>query len=226
MGVVNKQSHNATVDAVDEAFFFSRPLSKADRVEAARWIAGRQGLPGSYHGMFAPTKRDFERGLQAFMGDRMRTRAGTAHVLGEEACRALILLDVKDAQVQSALRQATEGMLRRLEPLDGPRAGFYCCGTCTVSYWRHLAVGGLDHAEHRLATGVKHLKSRRQDNGRWGLYPFWYTLLALTEIDLPSARKELHYVAPVCERLLKRRPSDEVFAARRRALAERVLAAA
>jgi len=30
----------------------------------------------------------------------------------------------------------------------------------------------------------------------------------------------------VCERLLKRRPSDEVFAARRRALAERVLAAA
>jgi len=141
MGVVNKQSLNATVDAIDEAFFFSRALSKADRVKAARWIAGRQGLPGSYHGMFALTKRDLERGFQAFTGDRMRTRASTSHVLSEEAARALILLDVDEAAVREALRRATENITPHLEPLDGPRAGFYCCGKCTVSYWRHLAVG-------------------------------------------------------------------------------------
>ena len=223
MGVVNKQSLNATLDAIDEAFFFDRRLSKADRVEAARWIAGRQGLPGSYHGMFAPTKRDVERGFQAFTGDRMRTRVGTAHVLSEEAARALILLDVDEAAVRDALRRATESITPYLEPLDGPRAGFYCCGKCTVAYWRHLAVGGLDHAERRLAAGMKQLKARRQDNGRWGLYPFWYTVLALTEIELPSARRELRHAGPVCERILKRKPKDEPFAARRRAVAEQVL---
>jgi hypothetical protein len=224
MGLVNTQSLNATLDAIDEAFFTGRRLSKADRVEAARWIAGRQGLPGSYQGMFAPTTRDFERGFQAFTGDRMRTRGGTAHVLSEEAARALMLLDVDEAAVREALRRATENITPHLESLDGPRAGFFCCGKCTVAYWRHLAVGGLDHAERRLAVGMKNLEAHRQDNGRWGFYPFWYALLALTEIELPSARRELKHAAPVCERILKGKPKDEPFAARRRRLAERVLA--
>jgi hypothetical protein len=224
MGLVNTQSLNATIDAVDEAFFIGRRLSKADRVEAARWIAGRQGLPGSYQGMFAPTKRDFERGMQFFTGETMTTGGGTAHVLSEEACRALILLDVDEAGVREAVRRATENITPHLESLDGPRAGFFCCGKCTVAYWRHLAVGGLDHAERRLAAGMKHLATRRQDNGRWGFYPFWYALLALTEIELPSARRELEHAAAVCERILKRKPVDDLFAARRRALAERVLA--
>jgi hypothetical protein len=126
--------------------------------------------------------------------------------------------------VREALRRATQNITPYLDPLAGPRAGFYCCGKCTVAYWRHLAVGGLDHAERRLATGITHLKACRQDNGRWGLYPFWYTLLALSEIDMPSARRELRHATPVCERILKRKPQPELFARRRRQLAERVLA--
>jgi hypothetical protein len=224
MGLVNTQSLNATLDAVSDAVFHDRRLSKAERVEAARWIAGRQGLPASYHGMFAPTERDLERGVQFYTGEQMTTRGGTAHVLGEEAARALILLDVDEAAVREALRRATDNITPHLEPLDRPRAGFYCCGKCTVAYWRHLAVGGLDHAERRLAAGMKHLETRRQGNGRWGLYPFWYTLLALSEIDMPSARRELKHAAPVCERILKRKAQVGLFAARRRALAERALA--
>ncbi|MBN1919108.1 MAG: hypothetical protein JW889_14475 [Verrucomicrobia bacterium] len=220
---MDTQSLNATLDAVNDARFHGLRLSKAERVEAARWITGRQDLAGSYHGMFAPTDRDFERGLRLFTGEVMRTRAGTAHVLSEEACHALIVLDVEETGVREALRLATESITPYLESLDGPRAGFYCCGKCTVAYWRHLAVGGLDHAEHRLSTGMKHLKARRQDDGRWGLYPFWYTLLALTEIELPAARRELKHAAPVCEHVLRRRPADQPFAARRRQLAERVL---
>jgi hypothetical protein len=225
MGLVNPESLNATLDALDEAFFTGWRQSKADRVEAATWIADRQGLPGSYAGMFAPTAEDFRTGVRFFTGERMPTRAGTAHVLGEEACRALILLDVKEAAVRDALRRATDGIMKRVAKVSESGCGTYCCGKCTVAYWRHLAVGGLDHAERRLAAGMKVLKSRRHGAGRWRIFPFYYTLLALSEIDLPSSRNELRYAAPVCERLLRGEPKDNRFDSRRRRLAENVLAA-
>jgi len=225
VSLVSPKSLAATLDALNEAFFYERPLTNAERREAARWIAGRQGLPGSYAEMFAPTENDFATGMRFFTGETLPSSGGTAHVLGEEACRALILLDVKEAAVQDALRRATEGMLTRLGKERGACRGTYCCGKCSVAYWRHLAVGGLDHAERRLAAAMKALKARRQDDGRWRTYPFWYTMLALTEIALPAARRELKYAAPACERALKRRTEADPFAARRRALAERALGA-
>ena len=51
----------------------------------------------------------------------------------------------------------------------------------------------------------------------------YYTLLALSDIDLPAARKERQYAAPLCESLLKRKPKDDRVDVRRRHLAERVL---
>ena len=68
------------------------------------------------------------------------------------------------------------------------------------------------------------LKTRRDGNGRWRAFPFHYTLLALSDIELPSALAERRYAAPACERCLKRSPGDDTFAQRRRELAERILA--
>ena len=222
MKIIHTRSLAATVDAVNEAFFFGRPLSKSDRQQAAKWIAGRQGEAGSYAGMFAPTKKDFAEGLRLFTGELIKTRAGTAHIIGEEACRALILLNATGKDVADALSEATAGMLGRLRKEIRP--GMYCCGKCSCALWRHLSVGGLDKAERRLAAGVKTLKSRRDGNGRWKVFPFYYTLLALSEIDLPSAVSEMRYAAPSCERVLKQSPKDDGYAQRRRLLAERVLA--
>ncbi len=222
MKIIHSRSLAATVDAVNEAFFFGRRLLKSDRWEAAGWIAGRQGQPGSYAGMFAPTKKDFAEGIRFFTGESIKTRAGTAHILGEEAGRALILLNVTGKDVADALVEATAGMLARLK--KEPRPGMYCCGKCSCALWRHLSVGGLDKAERRLAAGMKALKSRRDGNGRWKVFPFYYTLLALNEIDLPSAVAEMRYAAPSCERVLRQSPKDDRYARRRRLLAERVLA--
>jgi hypothetical protein len=100
----------------------------------------------------------------------------------------------------------------------------YCCGGCSVALWRHLAVGGLEDAERRLAAGMRALKSHRKGDGRWQRFPFYYTLLALSEIDLPAAVREMRYAAPSCERVLKRSAKGDRFDRRRRLLAERVLA--
>ena len=91
--------------------------------------------------------------------------------------------------------------------------------------WRNLVSGGLDRREERLEMGIgKFLRSTRTGNGRWRVFPFWYTVLALSETDLSEARAELEYAAPVLERTARRPAPVEPYGARRRELARRALA--
>ena len=222
MGIVDTRSLAATVDAVNEAFFYGQRLAKSERARAAKWIASRQGKPYSYAEMFAPTDKDYLEGFRVFTGERIRSGAATGHILGEEASRALILLDVRDDRVARALNCATEGMMGRLVRSRTP--GMYCCGPCSVSLWRHLVVGGLEEPEKRLRDGMRSLKAHRDGEGKWRRFPFYYTLLALAEVQLPSALVEMKYAAPVAERLLKRCVLKDDYAKRRRDLLMRVVA--
>jgi hypothetical protein len=56
------------------------------------------------------------------------------------------------------------------------------------------------------------------------VFPFWYTILALSEMDLPEASRELAYAAPVLERAARRAPGPTRTAVRRQQLAGRALA--
>jgi hypothetical protein len=165
--------------------------------------------------------------LRVFTGEPIKSAASASHILGEEACRALILLDVSDKYVVSALEKATQGMMSRLLlPSGEPNPdtfGMYCCAMCSCAYWRHLAVGGLWDSKKRLAAGMEALKEHRTGNGQWRRFPFHYTLLALSEIKLPSALEEMRYAAPALQRYLKRAPKDDVYEQRRRVLARRIL---
>ena len=227
MNIVDPESLAATLDALNEAFFLGTKLAKADREPTAKWIANRQGLRFSYAGMPAPMDAECNAELRVFTGEPIKSAASASHILGEEACRALILLDVTDTYVASALEKATQGMMSRLLlPSGEPNPetfGMYCCGLCTCAYWRHLAVGGLHDSKKRLAAGVEILKEHRKGNGQWRVFPFYYTLLALSEMKLPSALEEMRYAAPVLQRYMKHRPSDDIYEQRRRTLAERIL---
>ncbi len=222
MGILNPDSLALTLDALNEVFFYSRSLSNFQREQVANWIAGRQDKPGSYANMFAPTESDYKEGIRLFTGERVRSRAATGHILGEETCRALNLLDVSNDSVQNALNRASLGMITRLA-LSKRTPGMYCCGKCSVSLWRHLTVGGFVDTERELEAGMEALKLYRDGNGRWKRFPFYYTLLALSEIELPSAIREMEYTAPLLTRLLKRTPKDDNISERRRLLAERIL---
>jgi hypothetical protein len=175
--------------------------------------------------MFAPTEEEMKSRLRLFTGEAVVSGGGARHILGEEACRALILLRVSSGEVQEALERASRGMTARLLSSPDRARGMYCCARCSVALWRHLAVGGLEeaHPERWLRAGVDTLKQHRRGDGRWRRFPFHYTALALTDMDMRAAVEELRYAAPVCEKLLKRKGTGDVFAQRRRALAERVL---
>ncbi|MCA9758561.1 MAG: hypothetical protein KDA27_22385 [Candidatus Eisenbacteria bacterium] len=232
--LIHETSLSETVDAVHAAVLAwqnggTKP-SATERKETARWIAGRQGLPGAYAGSFAGFEHERQNGIQLFTGERI-TSASARHILGEETCRALRALDVRDRALQSALDRADGGLLEALGRAErDPRntnPGVFCCGKCTIGMWRNLLSGGLDRTEERLTKGLRWLHSMRNGSGKWNRLPFWYTVLALDEIDLPAAQKEIHYAAASLERAAKKKPAggnESDAAIRRQALAVRALA--
>jgi hypothetical protein len=127
MDLLNRRSLAATLDRVNEALFFRRRIPRTEAQQVAHWLAARRGLPGSYAGMFAPTARDLASGIKLFTGEPISSGAATGHILGEEACRALLLLKIDEPQVSTALARANRSMDRRLgksESMTG-RHGFF-----------------------------------------------------------------------------------------------------
>jgi hypothetical protein len=226
MKMLHAKSLAITLDALNEVFFMGRSLSKSDRTSVVSWLASRQGVKGAYRGMIAPTPLDYKRGIRLFTGERVVSSAAIGHILGEEASRALIMLYGSLPVAREALKKSNKGMMKALMSCETPARvrGFYCCGMCTAALWRHLAVGGLGKPKKRLRAGLKVLKRYRDGTGKWRRFPFYYTLLALSEIDGNLAREEIRYVAPICERLVKRYKAKNKIATRRRIVLERILA--
>ena len=104
--LINTASLSQTVDAINAAHFSGLTLAPAERSRAARWIAGRQGLPGAYAGTFAGFPSERSRGIVLFTGERIAS-ASARHILGEEASRALRRLRVRDPDVTRALEVLT-----------------------------------------------------------------------------------------------------------------------
>lgn len=222
-----------TVNAVNEAFLRGREIAPAEARRTARWIAGRQGLPGSYHGTFALTDEELGAGPRLFTGEKVRG-AGARHIFGEEACRTLRLLGVDEAEVRRALDAAAAVLDARVGPVGPPqgtshwfepyRGGVFCCGSCSVGFWRHLTAGGFDDHERRISVGLSCLAARRKDDHRWATFPFWYTVSALVEMPVDLARPHVMHAAPRLERAVARPAGRDAFAERRRMVAERALA--
>ncbi len=224
--MIKRTSLSRTIDAINAALFDGRILSATERLQVARWIAGRQGLPGAYGGTFAGFPSERSNGIVLFTGERIES-ASARHILGEEASRALRLLHVRDRAVAGALQAADDGLMRRLaRAAEDPRnrnPGLYCCGKCSVGLWRNLLAGGLDRREERLRSGALHLGSVRNGEQGWRRFPFWYTVLALSDMDNAEAKVELKYAAPALERAAKRAVPSALYARRRQRLAVRTL---
>jgi hypothetical protein len=175
--------------------------------------------------MFAPVTGDRLTDVRSFTGERLISRVRTRHVLGEEACRLLVLLNVPDLEVQDALSRATAAMIEWLRGFEseGHAAGLFCCGTCSVAYWRHVAAGGLDRNEERLSAAVRDLKASRTGDSHWGRFPFYYTLLALSEMGTRGALEEMRYAGPVLERYVRTSSGKDGYSQRKRVLARKIL---
>jgi hypothetical protein len=224
--LISRTSLSQTVDAINAAHFEGHALTATERTQVAQWIAARQGLSGSYGSTFAGFPSERSRGIVLFTGERIAS-ASARHILGEEASRALRLLRVRDRTVMRALEAADDGLMQCLaRAAEDPRKrnpGLYCCGKCSVGLWRNLLSGGLNRCEERLRHAALHLRSVRDGEHGWRKFPFWYTVLALSEMGTNEAQEELKYAAPALERAATRPVASAVYARRRQQLAVRTL---
>jgi hypothetical protein len=216
--LLDSNSLTKTIDNVNEHFFHNQSIPEDEGLEAARWIASRQGEKGAYRGMSAPTAYDFEKGIRVFTGEIL-TSASARHIMGQEAARSAWLLAKDDPIVRSAYNQATKWMH---ENQEFHLYGTFCCGKCTLAYWRHFKVGNFDQREALISKGLSSMKKMRIGDGKWHRFPFFYAIYTLHELELEEARAELEYARPVMERYLKRTPKD-TYSRRKIAIIERAL---
>jgi hypothetical protein len=216
--ILDPNSLMMTIDNVNECLFNSLSIPEEEGLEAARWIVSRRGEKGAYRGMFAPTQQDFEHGIRVFTGEKL-TSASARHIMGQEAARAAWLLGKQDLIVHMAYDRATNWMI---ENPDFLQTGTFCCGNCTLAFWRHFAVGNFEKQEALISKGLMLMKANRSGDGKWHRFPFFYAIYTLHELELEEAKSELIYARPVMERYVNRTPKD-IYSRRKIAIIEKAL---
>jgi len=221
MALVNEQSLAQTLNKITHAWLTGTQLSADDRIDAARWIAARVGIAGSYSGLPAPTEVDYGDNVYLYTGETVRSNAGIGCKLGFEAVWALAQLNVHDAAVRQATLQAQARTLTLFDRQPSRAKGMYCCYSCSQAGWRALAT--IEGGQPFLTLGVELLHNSRDGKGRWAKFPFWYSVLALTHNQTKAARAEIQYAAPALERFLRRKDFGQLHDARRELLAQKAL---
>lgn len=216
--ILDSTSLVKTIDNINERFLFGEPITEDEGLEASRWIASRQGETGHYRSMFAPTQSDFEHGMHLFTGEKLVCASGR-HIMGQEAARAAWLLGNEDPSVMNAYHRATDWMQ------DEPgflQSGTFCCGRCTLAFWRHARVGYFKDIEKHITTGMQMMKDHRKQGGEWSRFPFFYAVYTLMDLDLDPAYNELKHALPVMERYVKNKRVG-IYSQRRVAIIRKAL---
>lgn len=209
-----------TLDAIDEALFYRRSLTPAEREELTIQILSRQLQTGPRAGMFSHGSAERESSPRLFSGERLHTLLAAHHTLLIDSARILTLLEGKTGAVTRAIELASRKMETRCY------AGFCAVGECrhlTIAFMRYLIANQPSVGEQRLGTFFTQLAAQRDGQGKWGSFPFYYTLLMLSEGDHPLARQERQYAAPACTALLERTGKDDPVSERRRAILRTIL---
>jgi len=204
-----------TLWRLEEARLGLRDTSATQTKEALQWILGRQGLPGSYRGLFAPTLKDISKGIKLPTGEFMGGHGGARHILGEEALRTLAVW--KFGWHSMPLKQAMDGYKDIFRRVIERNDGLFCCYKCTISFLRsssalrnaHPEVVTPDEMDDVLMMSLNRIKRERTGDGKWRRFPYYYTLLALSDMDVPPAKAELKYASQIAERLIRRNQGDD-----------------
>ena len=222
MKILNENSLAATIDAVNHAHFNDLKIPKLEAAKTIKWISSTYG--NGYNGGFGLVTNESDKSLYTFTGEPLKSASGR-HIISEEASRAILILN-KTARLSAPrnLERVTEDFQNIIPhaSLDNVPATF-CCGPCTVSVWRHIAAGGLPQQKTQISKAMTILESHQKDDGTWRRFPFYYTILALLELNIPTAKKQMKHVLETCEKKLKRVRTSSTFGERRKAVLERAL---
>jgi len=214
--MIDEASLARTVDSVNDALRDVRALPADVRVEVERWLLPRQITSGRNAGAFRPTDSELAAGIRLYTGERLRTKLAAWNVLTAEAARILILLGSCEPDVVASVSRARGW-------LDVSCFAARACvsGECAHSSAAYLRlVAAVPGEPVRLARSIAVVRDHRDGAGRWDRFPFYYTLLALTEAPGQAATDELRYAFPACERVRRRGHHDPIVESRRQRVLE------
>jgi hypothetical protein len=138
-------------------------------------------------GMVKPSINEYTRPI-LFTGEKLRTKLAVRNIITAETARILILRGKKQTEMDKRAIKFITGWLSHQCIHHGCNIGE--CAHSSAALLRYCAV----NRDMELAGKILNAISERRDgNGRWNGYPFFYTLLSIAETQHPLAQLELKY---------------------------------
>ena len=212
---MDKSSLFNTIDNVSEAILFGFNIPADEKRKVADFIISRK-INGAHADTFAPTDLDAKRDLELFTGEKITSRVGKYHMIGEEACRILRKLELSESKVDTALKKADNGLKMQIAKVYDK--------SCSCGLWLNIASGGLNNDTKFLQSGLTYLKKHRDNKGGWKGFSGYYVLYVLNEMDVHIAIDELKYTGKLVERKLKMKRTEATkYDVRRNYICEQIL---
>jgi len=215
MIIVRPTSLTATLDSAAEALFYQHPIPADLRKDIATLLIHRQSQTGPNSGFFIPFTAESPTQFRLFSGEQLTTEFARWHIQLIEATRILNLLALDSSAVVKSIQIAEHRM-------DTMCYSKFCskgeCKSVTIAFMRFLNSVDLEDAGARLNSFLKKLTSRRDGKGKWNGFPYFYTLLMLSEVDDPLAFQELQYATPSFHKLSYLLTPADPISARRQAI--------
>ena len=220
MNVISEKSLYKTVTNAELFLFEGGSLSLPEKIQLANWILGHQNREKKF--IFYPTTADRDAGVRLFSGEKIKAKFLADNTVELETLRLLALLRPEMPEVQQLFWEANQ----RLFPIcfaNGCTVGE--CRHASIAVMRYLTASDFSGSADRLERTLGILKQHRDGDGKWKAFPFYFTLLWLTELPNDFARDELAYTRPHCEKLLtKGLQDDDPGTPLRRKILQRVIA--
>jgi len=184
------------IDFLNEHLFYNKPLPKRFSDPIIERFLSRQIQYGNSIGQFSLTPNDYLEGSILFTGEKLHTKLAIRSITGQEICRHISLFASKNEKTELVLELADKWLT------DSCFAEFCSTGECchsTIGFMRYLNTLKCHNYESILINFIELLAQHRNKKTGWDKFPFYYTLLVLSEINLPEARNELSFALPLCE---------------------------
>ena len=212
MEYIDNSSLANTIDNVSEALLFELDITENEKMNIADFLIGRHKAPDAYANTFTPTTSDEKTAYVLFTGEKVKSRAGKFHIIGEEAIRILRKLNMNTPEAKIALAEADQGIQQQIDANWQKQRypyGTYCCKTCSTAYWLNLSSRDRNNNTDILLAGLEYLKQNREEKGTWKSFHYFYTLYTLNEIDPDLSMEEMRFASRSILRWIKRKPLEE-----------------
>lgn len=207
MNITDEGNLYKTITNAAMFLFNGSSYTPSENMLLTRWILAHQNRYKGF--IFYPTQADRENGIRLFSGEKPKTKFLANNLVELETLRTLALIQPEAPEVQQVLQKANKRLFRVCFA-NGCTQGE--CAHASLAFMRYLTVYNVNGSTNKFGQTLEVLKQKRSDEGKWHGFPFFFTLLWLTELPYSFAYDELSYAHDHCKRLLvkKQLPREQI----------------